>query len=313
MNIDFRDINVNEELAEGETTDMLSSNDLVKRVQLRRESLGSGIKLPWGKTEGLVHLRPGEMSMLGGYSGHFKSTVSAQIGLGTLLQGYNVGTASLELLAEDLLEQYAEMAACSEMPPMDWVARVADWANGKLHIYDRVDAIKPEEAIQMVIAFAKYKNCKLIILDALMMMGVCDDNERERDFTQTLAAVAKKFQIHVLLVHHVRKPANGGGEHIIPGKYDFIGSSHLVNIASTLMFAWHDKKKAAKMRLIEQGVEVEDFDDGSPDMVLKVAKQRYAKFEGSFGLWQHKNCRSFCGNSARVMRPLDMPELKGVA
>lgn len=306
MTVDFRNIDINEELSQAETTDMMTASSLVDRVERRRNTLDNGIGLPWAKLDGLVLLRPGEVSLFGGYSGHMKSTITSQIGMSAMRQGLRVGVASLELMAEDVIEQYAEMGAARERPPIPWVRRFASWCADKLYIYDRVDAIKPDEAVQMVIAFAKFMGCKLIILDALMMMGVCDDLERERDFTQTLAAVAKRFQIHVMLVHHVRKPQTPQGEAVIPGKYDFIGSSHLANVASSIFICWHDKKKAAKARLIEQGVRVEDFDDNKPDLVFKVAKQRYAKFEGAIGLWQNGACRAFCNTSQRKLAPLEL-------
>lgn len=308
MTVDFRDININEELAEAEANEILSAGSLVERVAARRASQSEGIRMPWGKLDGLFSLRGGEMVLMGGYTGHFKSTITTQIGLSALRQGYNVGVASLELLAEDVVEQYAEIAATNGLPPMEWVERFANWAEGKLHIYDRVDAIKPDEAIQMTIAFAKYRGCKLVILDALMMMGVCDDLERERDFTQTLAAVAKRFGICVLLVHHVRKPQGEAGEGKVPGKYDFIGSSHLANIAASILIVWHDKRKSSKAALIEQGGRVEDFDDTKPDLLVKVAKQRYHKYEGMIGLWQHSRCRGFCSTMDRRLAPLEFHE-----
>lgn len=304
--IDFRNINVNEELSAGEAGSMLGPSDLVERVAQRRSSKDNGIRLPWSKLDGLFLLRPGEMVLIGGYSGHFKSTITSQIGLSAILQGFTVGVASLELMAEDLIDHYSSIAATRDEPPIPFVNDFASWASGKLHIYDRVDAIRPDEAIQMVIAFAKYKSCDLVVLDALMMMGVCDDLEREREFTQTLAAVAKKFGICVLLVHHVRKPMGEQGEQKIPGKYDFIGSSHLANISSSIVIIWHDKKKAAKARLIEQGIQVDDFDDDKADLVIKVAKQRHAKYEGAIGLWQAKNCRAFCSTKQRLIRPVDL-------
>jgi len=306
MTVDFRDINVNEELAETEAIEMLSANDLIDRLESRRSQHQIGINTPWAKLHGLFAFRPGEMVLMGGYTGHFKSTITTQVGLSAMQQGYSVGVASLELLAEDVIEQYAEIAATRSGPPLDWVKRFAGWCEGRLHIYDRVDAIKPDEAIQMTIAFAKYRGCQLVVLDALMMMGVCDDLERERDFTQTLAAVAKKFNICVLLVHHVRKPQGEAGENRIPGKYDFIGSSHLANIAASILIVWHDKRKAAKRNLLDQGISIDDFDDKKPDLVVKVAKQRYHKFEGSAGLWQHERCRAFCSNQDRRLVPVSL-------
>ena len=299
--IDFKDININEELAIVESAEMVATTSLADRVAARRKSADEGIRTPWQKLDGDFALRKGEMVLMGGYTGHFKSTIASQMGLSAVNQGYSEGIASLELLAEDVLEQYAELAAGRERPPLEYVSNFATWAEPKLHIYDRVDAIAPDSAIQMVIAFAKYKKCDLIVLDALMMMGVCDDLEREKDFTQTLAAVAKKFKVCVLLIHHVRKPSGHDGEKHIPGKYDFIGSSHLANIAASIIVIWHNKEKAYKKN---DGYIV---DDDNPDLIFKVAKQRYHKYEGLVGLWQHDNCRAFCGTSRRKLDQLTIP------
>lgn len=301
--IDFKDIDVNAELAIVESTEIVNTLDLVDRVNKRRSAVDTGIQLPWTKLHGDFSLRKGEMVLMGGYTGHFKSTIASQLGLSAINQGYSVGIASLELLAEDVLEQYSELAAGRERPSIDYVRRFAEWSQHNLHIYDRVDAIAPDAAIQMVIAFAKYKKCDLIVLDALMMMGVCDDLERERDFTQTLAAVAKRFNVCVLLVHHVRKPSGHDGEKNIPGKYDFIGSSHLANIAASILIIWHDKEKSY---LKNDGAYV---DDDRPDLIFKVAKQRYHKYEGLVGLWQHDRCRAFCGSSKRFIETNTIPKV----
>lgn len=306
MKVDFRDINVNEELSAAESTDMVVASDLLGRLERRREEMDAGIPLPWAKLDTLFRFRPSEITLMGGYSGHFKSLLTSQIGLHAVSNGWRVGVASLELMAEDIVEQYAEMGAGAERPTLPWVERFAGWCGNKLFIYDRVDAIRPDVAIQMVIAFAKYQQCSVVILDALMMMGVCDDLERERDFVQTLVAVAKQFKIHVILVHHVRKPSGPQGEGAIPNKYDFIGSSHLANTATNILICWHDKKKSAKSQLVDQGIKVDDFDDTKPDLVLKVAKQRYGKFEGSVGLWQSKTCRAFCNSRQRNYRHIEV-------
>lgn len=309
---DFRNIDVQAELAEGELSDVVRPDDLVERLLLRRTKMSEGIKLPFEKlaqTDFMLHA--GSLNLLGGYSGHFKSTISTQIGLRALRCGYKVGIASLELFAEDVLEQYAEMALTGYQPEEEYVRAFASWASSKLYIYDRMDTITPEEAIQMCVAFAKHCDCDLIVLDALMMMGVCGDVQTEQQFTQTLAAVAKRFNITILLIHHVRKPSGMEGEEKIPGKYDFLGSSMLVNICSTCMLVWHDKIQAEKRSQEELGVYDPDYNPNQHDMIFKVAKNRYGRYEGSLRLWQAESCRGFVSNDKRHMTPFSIQQLTG--
>jgi hypothetical protein len=300
MAIDFTSLNVAEKLAAWESNSIVGPTSLVQRVEDRRNRKSDGIPTPWKKLEGDFELRPAELVMLGGYSGHFKSSISAQMSLQALAMGKTVGIASLELPAEDLVELYSELAFGNTEPPMNYVSRFAQWAEGKLHIYDRVDAIKPEDAVALTYHMAVNQGCDLIILDALMMMGVCDDLERERKFTQMLATIAKRFNVCILLVHHMRKPSGLHGEEKPPGKYDFVGSGHLVNIAMSVVIVWHDKAKAGQKAVGAH------YDDNQPDLVIHIAKQRNHRFEGRVGLWQHDTCRAFCSTSQRHLAKLDL-------
>ena len=309
---DFRNIDVNAELSHGEMSDMVGPNDLVDRLLERRTAMSKGIKLPFEKlaqTDFLLH--QGSLNLIGGYTGHFKSTISSQIGLRALRTGHRVGIASLELHAEAVLEQYCELAMTKSRPDEEYVRAFSQWATDKLFIYDRLDAISPHEAIQMTIAFAKHCACDLIVLDALMMMGVCGDPQTEQEFTQTLASVAKKFKVTVLLVHHVRKPSGMEGEEKIPGKYDFLGSSHLCNIASTIMLCWHDKTQAEKRAQAELGVFDPEYRPHDPCMIFKVAKNREGRYEGGIKLWQAEECRGFVSNDNRKMTPFSYHQMTG--
>ena len=308
----FKNIDIHEELADAELGDIVTPDSLVARLIERRSTMAQGIKLPFEKlahTDFLMH--KGSLNLIGGYTGHFKSTISSQIGLRALRKGYRVGIASLELFAEDVLEQYCEIALTQPQPNEEYVTAFAEWAKDKLYIYDRMDAITPEEAVQMVIALSKYCGCDLIVLDALMMMGVCGDTVVEQQFTQTLAAVAKRFQVTILLVHHVRKPSGFDGEEKMPGKYDFIGSSHLANIAASIMLVWHDKKQAELRAQAELGEFNPDYNPNQHDMVFKVAKNRYGRYEGGIALWQHDNCRGFTSNRDRKITPFSLHQLTG--
>lgn len=296
-----KEIRVAEETADLQHHKIVSATALYNRLEAHRSVKDSGVKLPWNKAEGRILLRPKELVLMGGYSGHFKSTIAAQMAFSAIEQGVNVGIASLELPAEEIIEQFGEFAADRTTPPMPYMDKVRANVDPHLHVYDVVDVINPEIALQMTIALARDKECKLIILDALMMMGASDDYNQEQKFSQRLAAIAKRYETCILLIHHVRKPDGQNGESKIPGKYDFIGSSHLANISSTIITVWHDKEKAYKKNTGQ--TDDDSFDDSRPDLVLFICKQRNHKFEGKLGLWQSDRSRTFCETYHRITKP----------
>lgn len=296
-----KEILVAEETADLQHHRIVNADTLYSRLSSYREMKDTGINLPWAKCEGRILLRPQELVLMGGYSGHMKSTVAAQIAFNAVSQGIHVGIASLELPAVEVMEQFGEFAADNYRPPIPFMEKMKNEINPYLHIYDVIDTIPPETALQMTIALARDMGCKLIVLDALMMMGPSGDYEQEQKFSQRLAAIAKRYKTCILLIHHVRKPDGANGEARIPGKYDFIGSSHLANISSSIIVVWHDKEKAY---MVNTGRDNDDsFDDSKPDLVLYVCKQRNHKFEGKLGLWQSKRSRTFCGTYHRKTNP----------
>ena len=303
-NLDFKNIDTQASLADEGRPAMMSASQLADRTLERRDALDQGIDLPWGKLKDFFRFRAGELVLLGGYTGHFKSTISSQIGAYAMQQklgkkNVKVGVCSLELRAEDIIEQFAEISATSSRPPEQYMRSWCDWADDKLEIYDRLDVIEAPDAIRLAILFAKL-GCNLIILDCLMMMGVCDDLEREREFIQTLVRVAKKYGVTILLVHHMRKPQGTMGEESAPGKYSFNGSSHISNTPDSILIVHHDKKQAAlRAKVEDMNVPDDAYNPDLRDMVLSVQKQRNGKFEGSISLWQTRNSRAFVDNKHR--------------
>lgn len=242
--------------------------------------------------------------MFGGYSGSYKSTAASAVAVSALEQGYRVGYASLEMPAEDLVEQMAEIAAGVSRPAEGWVQRFADWADDRLFIYDRLDCIDPMEALQLSICYRAFLGCDLIILDCLMMLGVAEDNEKEKKFVQQLAAIAKSYQCCIVLIHHMKKPMGDEGESKLPNRYSFIGSSHLVNVCASIVIIWANRKK---LWLRNAGHPVDDDEDG-PDIKINVAKQRNAAWEGVAGLYLHNSARVFCPTKDRKKRAVDIDD-----
>ena len=153
--IDFRSIDVARRLAPLANAEIVNPADHKDRYdEWRTRQDEGGIAMPWEKLSGLFELKPGTLTMLAGYSGHFKSTISAQMMLSCMQQGKRVGLASLELELPQIMDQLIDIASATGNPSHQWCADFFEWTRGKLLVYDRVDAIRPEDATAMTFAFS---------------------------------------------------------------------------------------------------------------------------------------------------------------
>ena len=97
----FSSIDGAEELSFASLEKITAPGDLVDRALTMQDRATAGIKMPWSKLEGLFTLRPGELVLLGGMSGHGKSAVAVQLGLHAVThtkldgEGYKGGGCSL--------------------------------------------------------------------------------------------------------------------------------------------------------------------------------------------------------------------------
>ena len=160
----------------------------------------------------------------------------------------------------------------------------------------------PEEAIQLVIDSKRLLGCDLFVLDCLFQVDLGGELDVEKRFFQKLAATARDLDLCVLVCHHMRKGQGPDSEKKVPGKQDFIGSSHLVNASAAALILWQDKTKAAARN---DGREV---DDDYPDFILEVAKNRFGPYEGRIGLYQHETARLMTNNRQRQYKPIIMED-----
>ena len=306
----FRKISYQEEMSDRAVDGVAINSTLVDRALERREMAEVGITPPWASLKGHFALRPGELVLVGGYSGHGKSAMINHGGLHCANEGNSVGWLSLELPAEYLFDQLASMSAVKQETHREYLKMFAQWCDNpapenewggpRISIIDRVDVITPEEALQYVIGLRKFFGCDVVILDCLFMISLADDLDAERAFTQSLAAIAKHFDMTVVLVHHLRKPQGDGGEKRLPSKHDFIGSSHLVNVASSVLLCHRNvEKDYAK----NSG---DEYDDSDACTRLVVAKQRYAPWTGLTPLWSHRESRLLCNSTRRFYAPVEV-------
>jgi RecA-family ATPase len=277
-------------------------SSIVDEVIEERENPIQGISSPWSKLPWEIPMTG--ITLFGGYSGHSKSTVINQWCLHACATGHKVAIASLELTNANLYEILASQSACVASPPDSYLKEFAAWADGKLHIVDSHDVLKPEEVLEMVKDSKRLLGCSMFVLDCLYQVDLGDDLSLEKQFFQQLSATARDYEMAVVVVHHARKPSGPDGESKPPGKESFIGSSHLVNAAAAVLVIHEDKKKAAAKRAGEE------VDDSFGDFSLSVLKSRFSAWEGRVSLYKHQSARLLCNSRARQYKPIDVREDK---
>lgn len=274
---------------------------LVEKAIERRDNPVRGIAMPWSKLQGFEISKEG-VTLIGGYSGHQKSTVTNQIALNAAASGHKVCLASLELTSDYLFNMLASQSACMGDDMHDeYLHRFGKWADDKLFIVDHADVMSPDEAIQLIIDSKRLLGCDMFVLDCLMQIDLGGELEQEKNFMAKLGAVARTYSIAICVVHHCRKPGQEG-EARIPGRESLIGSSHLVNASSGVLMVWMDMDKAAAK---QRG---EELDDSKPCFVISVAKNRFSPFVGMVGLYQHEKARLLCNSRTRQYKPIHMED-----
>lgn len=307
-NIDFTDKKIRSLLAQQEAQEIKSADEfrfqLLDRIKDGRDN--TGIRLPWSNVEDRLVLRPAEVSVWAGISGHFKSTLVGQVGL-YASQHHKVGVMSFEMPVVDTLERMAMQASGSGKPDMRYANDFMTWAKDRVWIYDHQNTCEPARALACIEHMASL-GCELVILDCLIMVrGVTRDAEKENAFISTLTQVAKALKIHIALVHHIRKPERGGDEYI-PTRFDLRGASDIGDMASTVVIVWSDKKRAGLERQERHRSLKPDEKEymKRPAQRLIVAKQRNGAFEGTIGLSLKQDAMQFYNRRPMF---LDIPRL----
>jgi twinkle protein len=119
-----------------------------------------------------------------------------------------------------------------------------------------------------------------------------DDFNGQKNFVDDLCAIAKDCDVHIHLVHHLRKPSK---ESEMPDKHDTKGSGSITDQVDNVMMVWRNKPKEEMGRAKGS----HSTKQTEPDCYLLCRKQR--NYEGSsdgeptIGLWRHRDAGCFVG------------------
>lgn len=260
-------------------------DELVKYFEARKHGI-LGDKLPWLSTKQKIAFRKKEVTVLAGVNGHGKSLILGQIALEFVDNGAKVLVASLEMPPVTTLARMTRQATGQNFPTDLSIEKFMEWKLDQFYLYNHVGSLEPWQ----VIALCRYASFELgashVIIDSLTKCTRGEqDYDGQKDFMNQLCEVAKEANIHIFLVHHVRK---GNDEAHEANKFDLKGSGSITDLADNVMIISRNKKKE-KETYNNKGV----ADNSIPDAALLVVKQRHGDFEGMIPLWFERHSQQY--------------------
>lgn len=181
--------------------------------------------------------RFGQLAILTGKRGEGKSTIASMLGVRAMSQKYNAYFYSGELM--DFY--FRNWMDCQVTGKFEHSASDHDklnmWYGDKAFIYDDEIIDKDEDELvtlpESIETAIVQKNCKFILVDNLMT--ALDDDlstdlyRNQSKFVGTLAKIAKKYNVFILLICHPRKSLG------VLGNDDISGSSNITDKADIVM------------------------------------------------------------------------------
>lgn len=273
------------------------------KAKLRQKKNEQSICLPWYGYKDVFEFRPGEMTLWAGQNGSGKSLVTSQIALSLIGQNQKVTIASFEMKPVNTLSRMARQWI--GLNPMatefqneegmksidDLYDQFNDWTDGRLWLYDQMGSVDKDLVIGMCRYSAKELGVSHVFVDnlATCVMGE-DDMSGQKDFVAELITIARDYNIHIHLIHHLKKPVN---EYAVPTKYDSKGSGAIVDLVDNVWMVWRNKEKEDDMKDVGPMSSKKD----EPDQLLLCRKQR--NYDGSENgeptvkLWFHADAQQY--------------------
>lgn len=274
------------------------AQEVIDRFAGKQEYRGD--ELPWQKTVGKVALRMGEVSVWSGYNGHGKSQLLGMVAAWGLRKKWLI--ASMEMKPPATMQRIIRQAAGTNLPSDHYVNFFSNWTDNRLWIYDQQDSVKYDRILGMINYAAQELKINHIVIDSLLKCGISsDDYNSQKDFVDRLCWSAKRNDVHIHLVHHMRK---GKDEYSMPGKHDLKGTGDIADLVDNIFIVHRNKLKEKKIRNDEL------VDLTEPDCFLNICKQRGGEWEGTFALWFNPTSLQYVpSHGERIMAHLEMEKV----
>ena len=251
--------------------------------------------MPFTKTHGDFAFRLGEVTLYAGGNGGGKSLITGQIALHLIKQKRKCVVASFEMKPTStirrMLRQFSgefiddPLTNDKEKYIKGLTKRFNQFAGEHLYIYDQQGSTTPQQTIAMARYCAVELGVEHIFIDSLMKVCNAEDNFNEQKyFIDELTALARDHNVHVHLIHHIRKLQS---EEVQPNKNDIKGTGAITDQVDNVFIMWRNKQKENRRRNGDK------YEEDMPDAYLMCEKQRNGEAQESYGLYYHSGSQQF--------------------
>lgn len=256
-----------------------SFKDCKDEIYQRLQGCNYGERLPWESSFDKFTLRPQEVSIFAGCNGGGKSLLTGQIASWAARKS-KILIASLEMPLGSTAARMVRQCSGASEPSRKFADRWADWTDERIWVYDQTRSVNTERIVAMIHFAAEGLGVNHVIIDNLSKCGIDQHKEgfkSQQKFVDDLGWVAKTLNIHIILVHHMRKPDDMRHR---ANKYDVKGSGAITDLADNVVLVDRNTLKEDKKR-----TKSPKYDENEADTYLTVAKQRHGEWEGVIPLW----------------------------
>jgi twinkle protein len=259
--------------------------------------------LPWGKTHKLFALREGEVTCWAGVNGHGKSEVTGMLAASLVAQGEKCCVASFEMKPHKSLNRMVrqfmnfggeENDARGHSQLKDLYEQFAALCADNLWFYNQQGTVTPARVIAVTRYCFKELGIKHMFIDSLMkcVRGE-DDYNGQKDLVDELCTLARDYNGHIHLVHHMRKSDKETDQ---PDKGGVKGSGSITDQVDNLMLVWRNKAKELNVQANKLVSEDE------PDTIVWCRKQRNGTgWEGPIRLYFDQPTKQYTGAPGKAM------------
>lgn len=237
-------------------------------------------------------LRPGEVTIWGGINGHGKSNFTGQVALMLAERGIKPCIISLEMpAARTLVRMIGQWSGHYPNRPEHVPAaqKFLKQFQERILFFDYTGAVDLQVLYGAITIAAQQRGCRHIFVDNLMScVSGEDDLNAQKNLMQTFCQLAKQLNIHIHVVHHVRKSKDETEE---INKFSFRGAGAITDAADNVCTIQRNKLKEKKR---EEGnlTPIEDYEES--DVIINVCKQRNGRWEGRRWLWFEPESGAYC-------------------
>jgi len=262
-----------------------------------------GDTLPWEKTEAQYRMRPGELTLWHGHSGHGKTMILSMIAAQLMNQGKRVCIASMEMPAAKLLKRMYQQIGSVEWPNDEYLNRITYHVTGKGWLVNIKGTAKADVVLRLLDYACRRYSVSHFIIDSLCKCGFGeDDYNGQKQFVDMLTDFTTERSVHIHLVAHDRKREtgqqkknnDGGDDEPMPSRMDVKGSGGITDMADNVIAVWRNRRKESEQE--------QRRDD--PDCFLFVQKQRHYDWEGKVALWYDRPTHQYLATSNDKPKPI---------